>query len=125
MIDRRQPDKLAALRVALEAEGSRAPTASRLAIELPNVAAFIVVDHHLDALALVGAAQKEAGIHAPGGVLSHLKFEVADLLTRQQNAAVPRAWRILLAGEHAAFFDSPVTAGAVADLLRIAVPALE
>jgi hypothetical protein len=41
---------------ALEAERTRAEATDVLSVEVPDNAAFQVVDHHLDALALIGAA---------------------------------------------------------------------
>ena len=53
-----------------------------------------------------------------------LHFKVAELAVAQQNPAVAGARRVLLADD-CAVFDEPFAAGAVADALRVFVPAIK
>src|SRR5690606_26561527 len=114
LVDRLQRDELAVSFLALQAERAGEPAASRFAVEVADVAAVVVVDGHLDALALVSGAKEEAGVDAPRRFHFEREFEVAELAIGKQDAAIAGAGGVLLAGENAVGFDGPLAAGAVA-----------
>ena len=117
-------DKFAVLDPAVDVEGAAVKCAGALAINVPNIAGVVKINHHLEALALVVGAQEKTGARPPVVVHVDLHLEVVELAVAQQNAAVAGAWRILLADD-CAVLDVPFAAGAMADTLRILVPTVE
>jgi len=91
---------------------------------MPDVACVVVIDHHLDALAAVVAAEEEARADAPVGHDGDFQFKIAKFSVGQQNAAIPGARWILFAGDRA-ILDAPDATGSVADPLRILMPSLQ
>src|ERR1035438_282588 len=91
---------------------------------MADVAAFMIIHIVLKPISLVRAAKEDAGVRTVIAQHFKLQIEVAELLVTQQQAAVAGAGRVLFAHQDAVFHP-PMAAGAVPNLLRRFVPALE
>ena len=109
---------------AIDGECAVSLPVETFAVDLTDIAGVVVVDHHLVAASLFGAAHKEPGTRAPVGIGLEDHVEVAEFLVGEQNSPIAAAGRVLLAGD-GAVFDLPHAAVAMTDFFRILVPALE
>src|SRR5262249_29721639 len=107
---------------AVDLEGPITCSVEPLTVNFADVSDVVIVDHHLVAVALVGAAHEEARAGAPVRIGFEDHVEVAELFIGQEDAPVSAPGRILLAGD-GPIFDDPDAAGPVSDLFGVLVPA--
>lgn len=91
---------------------------------MTNISGVVVIDHHLDALAFVIAADEEPTADSPVGLHVDGDFEVLEFLVGEEDASVAAAGGILFSSDEA-IFDLPDPTGSVPDLGGILVPAIE
>jgi hypothetical protein len=63
----------------------------------------VIIDHHLETLPLVVRAQEQPRADSPVGLEIDQQLEIAEFPIGEQNAAVPAAGRVLLAGDGTIF----------------------